>query len=392
MSSRRRRWPGSETPPLVSPLQPSVVYRSSGPNMLDSVYDGVTDGFTYAREGHPNARILAEGIAELEGANGGLMTGSGMAALGAVLMSLLSKGDHVVAGDQLYGRSLRMLADDLPRMGIDVTLADTSQIEAVRTAVRPATRLILIETVSNPTIRVADLDGIASLARDTGAHLVVDNTFTTPKAVQPLARGADVVVHSVTKLLSGHSDATLGWVGTKDRALLEQIERFAVTIGLTASPFDCWMAERGLLSFDMRYDRAEENAGALSKALWEVEGVKRVLYPTDPAHPDHELATRLLGNRGSHMVSFEIDGGRTAAERLVNAISDEVAFAPTLGDINTTLSHPRSSSHRALDDKTCEKIGISEGFFRISVGCEPISQLTSAFSRAVAASYSSADS
>ena len=359
--------------------------------MLDDVYDGVAEGFTYAREGHPNASLLAAAIAEMEQAGQGIMTGSGMAAVGAVLMSLLSQGDHVVAGDQLYGRSLRMLSDDLPRMGVGVSLVNASDAEAVRAAVRPETKLILIETVSNPTIRIADLGGIADLARSAGVLLAVDNTFTTPRAVQPLARGADIVIHSVTKLLSGHSDATLGWVGTKDKTLLEAIERFAVTLGLTASPFDCWLAERGLLSFELRYDRAEENAAALAKALWEMDGVKRVLYPTDPGHPEYALAAPLLGNRGSHMVSFEIQGGRSAAERLVNTISEEIAFAPTLGDINTTLSHPKSSSHRALDDATCTKIGISEGFFRISVGCEPVAQLQDAFAQGVAAAYSTAD-
>ncbi|MEL7104599.1 MAG: aminotransferase class I/II-fold pyridoxal phosphate-dependent enzyme [Pseudomonadota bacterium] len=388
MSAKRGTWPGSVSAPLGSPIQPSVVYKSAGPNTLDDIYEGREAGFTYAREGHPNAAVVAGRIAEMEGAAAGLMTGSGMAAVGAVLMGLLRAGDHVVAGDQLYGRSLRLMADDLPRFGVGVTLANACDAAAVAAAMTPATRLILIETVSNPTIRIADLDGIAALARDAGALLVVDNTFTTPRAVQPLARGADIVVHSVTKLLAGHSDATLGWVGTKTPDLMAEIERFAVTMGLTASPFDCWLAERGLMTFDLRYDRAEANAAGLAAALSGLEGVKQVLYPTDPAHPDRALAAALLGNRGSHMVSFVIDGGRPEAERLVNAVAGDIAFAPTLGDIATTLSHPASSSHRALSTDAQAAIGISEGFFRVSVGCEPLDHIAEVLTRGVAAAYS----
>ena len=387
MSPRRGAWPGSVTTPLGSPIQPSVVYKSPGPNTLDDVYEGRATGYTYAREGHPNASVLARQISAMEDAAHGLVTGSGMAAVGAVMFGCLGQGDHVVAGDQLYGRSLRLLKDDLPRLGVGVTLANASDAASMRAAVTPATKLILIETVSNPTIRIADLDGIAALARETGAILAVDNTFTTPRAVQPLTRGADVVIHSVTKLLAGHSDATLGWVGTRDPSLFEKIERFAVTMGLTASPFDCWLAERGLLSFDLRYDRAEANAATLARALSETDGVARVLYPTDPGHPDHHLSAALLGNRGSHMVSFEIKGGRTEAERLVNAVADDIAFAPTLGDIATTLSHPASSSHRALDQAARAAIGISEGFFRVSVGCEAPEEIVAALRRGIAAAY-----
>ena len=383
--SRRSDWPGSVTRPLVSPIQPSVVYTSDAPETLDRVYGGEAAGYTYAREGHPNATVLSRRIAALEGAGQGLVTGSGMSAVAAVLMGLLRAGDHVVGGDQLYGRSLRMMTEDLPRLGIATSLANASDATSIAAAMTDATRLILVETVSNPTIRIADLGGLARLARARGVLLAVDNTFTTPRAVRPFEHGADIVIHSVTKMLAGHSDATLGWVGTTDPAIMDRIEPFAVTMGLTPSPFDCWLAERGLLSFELRYDRAEANAAALAGALGEMEGVARVLYPTDPTHPDRALAGPLLGNRGSHMVSFEIEGGRAAAERLVRAVSDEIAFAPTLGDIGTTLSHPPSSSHRGLSAQARAAIGIAEGFFRVSVGCEDFAALAAAFARGVAA-------
>ncbi|MEL6168508.1 MAG: aminotransferase class I/II-fold pyridoxal phosphate-dependent enzyme [Pseudomonadota bacterium] len=381
---RRRDWPESASRPLVTPLQASVVYASPDPDTLDAQYAGDRPGYTYAREGHPNADVLARRIDAMEGATGGFMTGSGMAAVSAAVMGLVSAGDHVLGGNQLYGRSLRLMAEDLPRLGVATSVADPTDVAAMAAALRPETRIILIEIVSNPTIRVADLTGIAALANDRGILLAVDNTFTTPAAIRPFEHGADIVIHSVTKLLAGHSDATLGYVSARDAQVTERMRSFSETLGLTASPFDCWLAERGLLSFDLRYARAEANARTLADALAETDGVSRVLYPTRHDHPDHNLAAALLEGRGSHMVSFEIAGGRAAANALVRA-TDPVAFAPTLGDIGTTLSHPASSSHRKLSDIDRAAIGITEGFFRVSVGCEDPDVLIDRFRAGVAA-------
>ncbi len=379
---RRTDWPTSTSRPVVTPLQPSVVYASPDPDALDAQYaDG--SGFTYAREGHPNASVLAAKIDMLEGATGGIITGSGMSAIGAVFLGCLKAGDHVVGGDQLYGRSLRLMTQDLPRLGIETTLADPTDVDAMAAAIRPETKLILVEVVSNPTIRVADMDGIAALAKDRGILLAVDNTFTTPRSYRPLDHGADVVIHSVTKLLAGHSDATLGYVAARDPALATAINDANVTWGLTPSPFDCWLAERGLHSFDLRFDRAQQNAGDLADALAEMPGVKRVIYPTRPDHPDHNRAVALLGGQGGHMLSFELSGGRDAANALTRAAPD-IAFAPTLGDIGTTLSHPASSSHRGLTPEGRAALGISEGFFRVSVGVEDVAMLQAELSAAVA--------
>jgi cystathionine gamma-synthase len=381
---RRTPWPVSASRPLGSPIQPSVVYASPDPDTLDAQYSGTTPGYTYAREGHPNADVLARKIDMLEGATGGLVTGSGMAAVTAALMGVLGAGDHVLGGDQLYGRSLRLLTHDLPRLGIATTLADLTDAGAVEAALRPGTKLILIEVVSNPTLRVADLPAIARIARERGILLAVDNTFTTPRGIRPFEHGADIVVHSVTKILAGHSDATLGYVAAKDAGIRHAIRDFAITAGLTPSPFDCWLAERGLFTFELRYDRAEANAAALAEHLAGLPGVRRVLYPTRPDHPDHNRAAALLGARGGHMVSFEIAGGRAAANRLTRA-AHGIAFAPTLGDIGTTLSHPASSSHREVAAEARAAAGITEGFFRVSVGVEEIGLLTEEFGAAIAA-------
>ncbi len=380
---RRTPWPDSVSRAVVTPLQPSVVYASETPDTLDAQYDGLTHGYTYAREGHPNADVLARKIDAMEGATGGLVVGSGMAAVTAMMMGTLKAGDHVVGGDQLYGRCLRMLAEELPRFGVATTLADPTDVAQIEAALRPETRMILIELVSNPTLRVADIEGIARLAQARGILLAVDNTFTTPRAFRPFDHGADIVLHSVTKLLAGHSDVTLGYVATRDAALRKSIYDTAVTLGLTPSPFDCWLAERGLYSFELRYDRAEENAARLADHLAGLGGV-RVIYPGRSDHPDHNRAAHLLGARGGNMLSFEIEGGRDAANRMTKAC-ENIAFAPTLGDIGTTLSHPASSSHRALTPEGRAAVGISEGFFRLSVGVEPVELLIEELSAGIRA-------
>lgn len=386
---RRRSWPAGAARPVATPINPSVVYRAADPDALDAHYEGREPGYSYAREGHPNADVLAAMIDGMEGAEGGVITGSGMAAVSAVLLGLLRRGDHVVGGDQLYGRSLRLLTQDLPRLGIAASMADPTDCAAIAAALRPETRLILIEVVSNPTLRIADLAGIAALARKRGVLLAVDNTFTTPRGVRPFDHGADIVLHSVTKLLAGHADVTLGYVAARDPEVRAEIRAAAVTWGLTPSPFDCWLAERGLYSFDLRYDRACETAARLADHLAGLPGVGRVIYPARPDHPDHNRARALLGGRGGNMLSFEVPGGRVGANALARAMPG-VAFAPTLGDIATTLSHPASSSHRNLSPEARAALGVSEGFFRVSVGVEPFETLAADFTAGVKAARAAA--
>ncbi|MEM9581238.1 MAG: aminotransferase class I/II-fold pyridoxal phosphate-dependent enzyme [Pseudomonadota bacterium] len=382
--SRPVGFPDSLSTPVATPLSPSVVFASRTPDELDAQYEGREHGFTYAREGHPNAAVLAARLDALEGASGGIVTSSGMAAVFAAIMGLLSHGDHIIGGDQLYGRSLRLMHEDLPRFGIETSVADPTDIEAFEVAVRPNTKAVLVEVVSNPTLRVADMEAIVHLCHERGLILMVDNTFTTPRSYAPLAAGADVVIQSVTKLLAGHSDATLGYVAARTAAMNKRIYDFAVTTGMTASPFDCWLAERGLATFDLRFERAEANAAALADHLTTLPGVAKVLYPGRSDHPDHARAQRLLGGHGCNMVSFIIAGGRAQTNALARA-AEGIAFAPTLGDVGTTLSHPASSSHRALTQADRDALGMPEGFFRVSVGLEGSTALNDVFTRAVQA-------
>jgi len=377
--------PQSASTPVTTPLSTSVVHSSDTPDMLDAQYDGALSGYTYAREGHLNADVVAARIDQMEGApHLGVMTSSGMAAVTAVLLGLTQAGDHVLGGNQLYGRSLRLMTEDLPRLGVSTSLADPTDRAGFAQALRPETKIILIEVVSNPTLRVADLRGIAQLAKEAGVLLVIDNTFTTPRGLQAFANGADIVIHSVTKLLSGHSDVLLGYVSAQDAQIAERLRVFTVTIGATPSPFDCWLAERGLLSFDLRYARAQSTARVLADHLADLPGVRRVLYPARADHPDFAVAQDVLGKQGGTMVSFEVNPTRRAANALARA-ADGIAFAPTLGDVGTTLSHPASSSHRAMTAPDPASLGIPEGFFRISVGLEDPDALCAVFTQAVAA-------
>lgn len=372
-------FPASESRPVVTPLSPSVVYASDHPDMLDEQYEGKISGFTYAREGHPNAQVLAQILDQMESAKNGTVMGSGMAAVTSTILATLSHGDHIIGGDQLYGRSLRLMHEEFPRMGIGYTLANASSSEDIAAAIQSNTKMILIEAISNPTLRVADFNGIAEICKKENIILAVDNTFTTPKAFQPLLFGADIVIHSVTKLLAGHSDVTLGYAAAKDPVLNKRIYDFAVTTGLTASPFDCWLAERGLLTFDLRFEKAQQTAEVLANALSDHPNVSKVLYPKRNDHPDVALAHTYLNGNGCNMVSFELaKQNRATANKFTEAL-DGIAFAPTLGDVGTTLSHPVSSSHRSMSRKDQLKNGITEGFFRVSVGLEPEEDLISSF-------------
>jgi cystathionine gamma-synthase len=228
------------------------------------------------------------------------------------------------------------------------------------------------------------MEDIAEIAARRGVMLVVDNTFTTPRAWRPFAHGAHIVIHSVTKLLAGHSDVMLGWVAADTAARNKALYDAAVSWGLTPSPFDCWLAERGLHTFDLRYDRATANAAALADHLAALEGVAQVLYPGRPDHPDHNRAVALLDGAFGNMVSFRLKGARAEVNRFLRA-AEHIAFAPTLGDVGTTISHPASSSHRALTPQARAAIGIDEGFIRVSVGIEDIALLKREFAQAIAA-------
>jgi cystathionine gamma-synthase len=380
---RRTPFPRSATTPLVPPIVPSVVFAARDVDQMNGVYEGQEQGFTYAREGSPNAELLAAKIAALEGADAGLVTSSGMSAVAAIMLGLLKGGDHIIAGNQLYGRTMRLVSQELPRLGFATDLVDATDAAAVERAMRPDTRLLLVEVVSNPLLRIPDIEALAALARARGALLVVDNTFPTPLAFRPLALGAHVIFHSITKMLAGHSDVTLGAV-CGSRELITPIRDAIVTWGLNGSPFDCWLAERGMNTLELRVARSNTNAAALAEFLARQPAVRRVFYPGRADHPDHAVARRLLGDQFGNMVTFEIDGGRETVNRFMQALQS-IPFAPTLGDVSTIISHPAVTSHRGLTAAAREALGIREGTIRVSVGVEAFALLEDEFSAALGA-------
>jgi cystathionine gamma-synthase len=380
---RRTPFPRSATAPLVPPIVPSAVFVARDADQMNGVYEGREQGFTYAREASPNAELLAAKIAALERAECGVITSSGMSAASAIVLGLLKAGDHVVAGSQLYGRTLRLINQELPRLGFATDLVDTSDIAAIEQAIRPTTRMVLVEVVSNPLLRVADIAALGAVARSRGVLLVVDNTFPTPLALQPLSIGAHVVFHSITKMLAGHSDVTLGAV-CASRELMTPIRDTIVTWGLNASAFDCWLAERGMNTLELRLARASANASALADVLAGLPAVRRVFYPGRVDHPDHAVARQLFGEQFGNMVTFELHGGRDTANHFMRALQS-IPFAPTLGDVSTIISHPAVTSHRGLTAAAREALGIREGTIRVSVGIEEFQLLDDEFRAALAA-------
>ena len=380
---RRTPFPRSATTPLVPPIVPSAVFVARDADHMNRVYEGQEQGFTYGREGSPNAELLATKIAALEGAECGLITSSGMSAVAAIALALLNAGDHIVAGNQLYGRTMRLVSQELPRLGFATDLVDASDVAAVERAIRPNTRVLLVEVVSNPLLRIPDIAALSDLARSRRVVLVVDNTFPTPLAFRPLSLGAPIVFHSITKMLAGHSDVTLGAV-CGSRELTTPIRDAIVTWGLNGSPFDCWLAERGMNTLELRVSRANANAAALADFLARQPAVRRVFYPGRADHPDHAVARRLFGERFGNMVTFEIAGGRETVNRFMQALRS-IPFAPTLGDVSTIISHPAVTSHRGLTAAAREALGIHEGTVRVSVGVEALSLLEDEFGTALAA-------
>ncbi len=366
--------PLGESTPLVPPLYQSSVYTLPDLNALDRIMEGAEPGFIYARDSHPNARHLAAQLAQLEGAAWGLVCGSGMAAVSAALLGLVQQGDRIVASNRLYGRTTQLLSQELSRFGVKTTFVDACDVGEVKRALQEPARVLFVETMSNPLLRLVDVEAVARLARKAGALLIVDNTFATPVLVRPLELGADLVMESLTKMIAGHSDVTLGAVCGRSSDLLPQLSQVSSIWGLASNPFDCWLAERGLGTLALRMKTASDNAAALADWLPGRAGVTQVVYPGRPEHPDHELARRLLPEGFGNMLCFELKGGREAVNRFLRRARD-IPFSPSLGHTTTTCSHPGTTSHRYVSPAEKKRQGIGDGLIRLSVGIEELQQI-----------------
>jgi cystathionine beta-lyase/cystathionine gamma-synthase len=344
--------------------------------------EGEAAGYVYSRDGHPNADMLAEQCRKLHRAERAALVATGMGALAVIVLAELQQGDHIVVSHQLYGASLDLLVGEAARMGITTTVVDTSDLAATQAALIERTRLLVVESISNPLLRVADVAELAELAHGAGARLVVDNSFASPALFRPIEHGADWVMESVTKMMSGHSDVVLGMVCGREE-LFARVPRVLSRWGLASSPFDCWLALRGLATMDLRAGKASQNAQQAAEFLDSRREVAWVAYPGLPDHADHELARRQFGGRFGSMVTYSLHGGRSAAESFIQA-ARRIAFCPSLGEFSTTLSHPESTSHRSLSPAEQASLGIDGGTIRLSVGIESAEAICDALAEGLA--------
>ncbi|REJ96995.1 MAG: aminotransferase class I/II-fold pyridoxal phosphate-dependent enzyme [Planctomycetota bacterium] len=380
--ARPERTASGGSDPLAAPLCPSTVYRCESPDHAEQLLTGQIEGYVYSRYGHPNQLQLAGKCAELHEGERAFLTGAGMAGLALALVALLETGDHLVIGRELYGRSLQLFTKEAARLGIDCTLVDANDLEEVKQAVGDRTRLLVVETISNPMLRVADIAALAEVAHAAGARLLVDNTFASPVVCRPLAHGADFVMESITKIVNGHGDVMLGMLVARE-ADFDRIHMAQATWGFVASPWECWLAARGLGTLALRVERAGTNAQAVAEMLAAQPGVTTVRYPGLDDHPDRDLVRELLLG-GGYMVTFTLSGGRAAAERFI-AATPAIPFYPSLGDICTTLSHPASTSHVGLTPQERERLDIDDGTIRLSIGIESPEHILAAVEAGLAA-------
>ena len=333
---------------------------------------GRAKGFVYQRDGHPNAELLAQRCCELHAAPWAVVTASGMSALAAAILSQVSADGHILASNQLYGRSLQLIAREATRANIEATVVDTTDLDAVRTSLRENTQLVVVETITNPLLRLTNIPALAMLLENTTAKLLVDNTFATPLGCRPLELGADLVMESISKMMNGHSDVMLGMLAGKQAPHETGVRDVVSVWGLNSSPFDCWLATRGLSTLHLRFRQACQNAQKVAEYLENCEQVQTVHYPGLISHPDYQLAGRILAGYG-WMVTFDLaiqDGGSelAVAEKFIAAT--DIPFCPSLGEVDTTLSHPASTSHRGLSATEQAALGIHGGTIRLSVGTE----------------------
>jgi len=333
---------------------------------------GVTRGYDYSRTANPTRKALEDCIAALEGGKAGFAFSSGMAAE-TTIMHLLKAGDHVISGDDVYGGTYRLFDKVMKDFGLEFTFLRMDDRRKIEEAIRPNTRMIWIETPSNPLLNIVDIEMVVDIAKRRGLLTVADNTFATPYFLRPIAYGVDLVVHSTTKYLNGHCDVIGGAVVTADDELAERVQFLLNAMGTGASPFDCWLVLRGIKTLAVRMMQHEENAAQVAAYLEKHPRVRRVFYPGLKSHPGHEIAMQQMEGFGG-MVSFEIEGGSEAATSFLRKVRI-FSLAESLGGADSLVEHPATMSHASMPEKVRRDVGITDGLIRLSVGLENIDDL-----------------
>jgi len=360
-----------------SPVATPVYQSSTFTNPI-----GSTAEVLYTRYGNnPNQLAIAKRLATLEGAEAAIFVASGMGAAALAHLAVLRPGDHLVSSEWIYGGVRRLFRQEFGRLGIEVTFVNPTESRNWKRALRPNTRAIFVETPTNPLLRVIELEPIATLSKAEGLALIVDSTFATPINFRPLEHGADIVIHSATKYLNGHSDVIAGAVAGTE-SLVEEVRKLMQVWGQALDPMAAWLIERGMKTLAVRVER--QNATGQAVAAWccSQEGFAAVHYPGLASHPDHAIAKRMLAGFGG-MLGVELSGGAAAAERFLHSLK-LVAHAPSLGGVETLVSEPRFTSHAALSPEERAQVGIPDGFLRFSLGLEDVADIIADFANALA--------
>lgn len=335
-------------------------------------FSGEEEGYVYARFTNPTVTAMQDRLAALEGAEACIATASGMAAIMAMVMALLKQGDHVVASQGLFGSTQQLFGNIFSKFGIETTFVPAADVPAYEKALRPETRLIFVETPSNPLTELVDIEAVAEVAHRHGVLLAVDNCFCSPALQLPLKLGADIVIHSATKYLDGQG-RVLGGAVVGSKVLMDEVFKFLRTAGPTLSPFNAWVILKGLETLRLRMEAQSHTAMALAQWLETQDWVERVYYPGLPSHPQHELAMRQQRLPGA-IVSFDVKGGRDAAWRLVDS-TRMISITANLGDTKSTITHPASTTHGRISPEARAAMGVGDGLLRVAVGLETLEDL-----------------
>jgi methionine-gamma-lyase len=336
-------------------------------------FAGTNGGYIYTRMGNPTTGALEENVAALENGFRGMATATGMAAITTVFLALLEKGAHIVGTDCVYGPTRRVLETAFAKFGVESTFVDTSDLKQLREALRPNTRVVFLETPSNPTIKLSDIAGAAAIAHTHGATLVVDNTFASPFLQRPIEHGAQVVIHSLTKYINGHSDVVGGMIVVKDEPLYRTIKPVLNLFGGTMDPHQAWLVLRGVRTLPLRVERAQENAGKLAVWLRQHPRVTWVQYPGLPDHPQYQLAQKQMDGFGS-MIAIGVRGGLEGGRTMMNHVK-LFTLAVSLGGVESLIEHPASMTHASVPVTDRKTAGIVDELVRIAVGCEDYEDL-----------------
>jgi cystathionine beta-lyase/cystathionine gamma-synthase len=382
LAARGGRDVPSASRPLTAPIYQTNVYVFEDMDTVESVWESKKPGFVYGRYGTGNHAMLEDLVAAFEGAEAAVACASGMGATTALLLGLFSNGDHLVSARDLYGSTAAFLADEGRRLGIETDFVDATDTTAIVKALRPTTRAVFVEAISNPLLRLVDIPTLAPELRRRGIELIVDASMASPAVLRPIEHGATMVVHSLTKFISGHGDVTGGLVAGRSEPMA-RVRNAMIRAGTNLGPFDAWLATRGARTLAVRMERQCATAHALAQALERLPAVSRVYYPGLPSHDQQALALRLMPRLRGAMLSFDVSGGAPAVERFMGR-TRLLEFAPSFGDVATTWTYPARTSHRRVSDEEKAAMGIGPGLVRVSVGLEDVGELQADLEAALA--------